>query len=280
MPVFPGAQRTHFPRKTPRPLRIAGNRWRHSVRPIEVWFRPAGSATIEASVTEFEGMTPVKKWTTLDQALTPGGKTISLEEHDGSYTIRVDGAALMSTRQHGSEEKLAELACAHIRGIRRARVLIGGLGFGFTLKAALSMLAPDATVVVAEILAAVIAWNRNPAIQLAAAAVADRRVIVLQQDVLDTIRQERHGFDAIILDVDNGPAALSSDGNARLYGRAGLQLARAALRPGGCLAIWSAAPDPPFERVMTGAGFIVDVQGCRSRVNSGRRHTLFLGRIE
>lgn len=222
----------------------------------------------------------MKKWTTLDRALTPGGKTITLEEHDGSYTIRVDGAALMSTRQHGSEEKLAELACAHIKGKRRARVLIGGLGFGFTLNAALSMLAPDATVVVAEILAAVIAWNRNPAFQLAAAAETDRRVTVLQQDVLEAIRQERYGFDSIILDVDNGPAALSAEDNGRLYDRAGLQLARAALRPGGCLAIWSAAPDPAFERVMTGAGYIVEVQGCRSRVNSGRRHTLFLGRVK
>ena len=105
----------------------------------------------------------MKKWTTVDRALAPDGKTISLEEHDGSYAIRVDGIPLMSTRQHASEEKLAELACAHVSGIPGARILIGGLGFGFTLKAALASLAPDATVVMAEILGAVIAWNRNPA---------------------------------------------------------------------------------------------------------------------
>ena len=120
---------------------------------------------------------PVKKWTLVDKTLTPDGKTISLHEHDGSYTIRVDGAELMSTVQHASEERLAELACAHVRGKPRTRVLIGGLGFGFTLKAALSAVAADATVVVAEILAAVIAWNRNPIYPFAAHASADLRVI-------------------------------------------------------------------------------------------------------
>jgi spermidine synthase len=222
----------------------------------------------------------VKKWTTVDQTLTADGKTISLHEHDGSYTIRVDGATLMSTRQHASEEKIAELACAHLKGKRRARVLIGGLGFGFTLKASLLALAPDATVVVAEILAAVIAWNRNPSFHLAADGMDDPRVIVLNQDVREAIRESRDGFDSIILDVDNGPAALSTDGNNRLYDHAGLQLARAALRPGGCVAFWSVAPDPAFERLMTSAGFIVDVRSCRSRSNSGRRHTLFLGRVK
>lgn len=222
----------------------------------------------------------MKKWTSVDKALTAGGKTISLHEHDGDYTIRVDGATLMSTRQHGSEEKIAELACAHLKAKRRARVLIGGLGFGFTLKASLAALAPDATVVVAEILAAVIAWNRNPSFHLAADGLEDPRVIVLHRDVLEVIGEARGGFDSIILDVDNGPAALSTDGNCRLYGRAGLQSARTALRPGGCLAFWSAAPDPAFEKLMTGAGFTVEVRSCRSRSNSGRRHTLFLGRLK
>jgi len=222
----------------------------------------------------------VKKWTTVDQALTPDGKTISLHEHDGSYTIRVGGAQLMSTRQHASEEKLAELACAHVRGVRGARVLIGGLGFGFTLKAALRAVAPDATVVMAEILAAVIAWNSDPAFHLAAEAMADPRVMVLHQDVGETIRQARGGFDSIILDVDNGPIALSTAGNGRLYDHTGLQLARAALRPDGCVAIWSAAPDPAFEKRLIRAGFTVDVQRSRSHANSGARHTLFLGRVK
>jgi spermidine synthase len=220
----------------------------------------------------------VKKWTSVDKTLTADGKTISLDEHDGSYTIRVDGATLMSTRQHGSEERLAELACAHLKGKRRARILIGGLGFGFTLKAALAAVASDATVVVAELLAAVIAWNRNPAFPLAADALADPRVIVLQQDVVEVIRQERNGFDSIILDVDNGPASLTRDGNGHLYCYAGLQSARVALRSAGCVAFWAAAPDPAFEKLMSRAGFIVNVQGCRARPNGGRRHTIFLGR--
>lgn len=221
----------------------------------------------------------MKKWTEVGRALTPDGKTISLQEHDASYTIRVDGVALMSTRQHASEEKLAQLACSHIAAAPRARILIGGLGFGFTLKAALQVVAADATVVVAEILAAVIAWNRNPAFPLAAEAMADPRVIVRQQDVAELIYAERGGFDSIVLDVDNGPEALSADGNRRLYSPEGLKSIRAALRPGGCVAFWSAAPDPALEKLLTRAGFVVDVETCRSRPNSGRRHTIFLGRV-
>jgi spermidine synthase len=220
----------------------------------------------------------LKKWTTLDRALTPDGKTISLHEHDGSYAIRVDGIPLMSTRQHTSEEKLAELACAHVRGIRRARVLIGGLGFGFTLRAALGPVASDATVVVAEMLGAVIAWNRNPAFPLASDALADPRVTVMQQDVVEVIREARESFDSIILDVDNGPAALSAEGNGRLYDSAGLHDARAALRAAGCLAIWSVAPDPAFEKLMAQSGFTVEARRSRSHGSSGRWHTLLLGR--
>jgi spermidine synthase len=219
----------------------------------------------------------VKKWTTVDRALTPDGKTISLEEHDGSYAIRVDGVPLMSTRQHGSEERLAELACTRARDVRHARVLIGGLGFGFTLKAALAALAADAAVVTAEILGAVIAWNRNPAYGLAADAISDPRVTVVQKDVVEVIREARGSFDSIILDVDNGPAALSTCGNGRLYEMAGLRDARAALRPGGCLAFWSVAPDAAFEKLMTQAGFVVEILRCRSHGSSGRWHTLFLG---
>lgn len=221
----------------------------------------------------------MKKWTLVDKTPTADGRTISLYEHDGSYTIRVNGAILMSTRQHASEERIAELACAHLKGKRRARVLIGGLGFGYTLKAALAAVAADAQVVVAEILAAVIAWNRNPSFKLAASEMEDPRVTVRHQDVSTVIREAQGGFDSIILDVDNGPAALSTDGNDRLYDRAGLHALRKALRPGGCAAFWSVAPDPAFEKLMASAGFIVDVQRCRSRPNAGRWHTLFLGRV-
>jgi spermidine synthase len=221
----------------------------------------------------------MKKWTSVDTALMPGGKTISLNEHDGSYSIRVDGIDLMSTRRHASEEKMAELACAQAANKRGARVLIGGLGFGFTLKAALSALAADATVVMAEILAAVVAWNRNPSFPLAADAMADPRVIVLQKDVADVIGESLGSFDSIILDVDNGPVALSTEGNQRLYDFKGLRLIRAALRPGGCVAIWSAAPNPAFEKLMARAGFAVDVQRCRPHANSGGWHIIFVGRV-
>jgi spermidine synthase len=220
----------------------------------------------------------VKKWTAVDQSLTPDGKTISLHEQDGNYTIRVDGAPLMSTRQHASEEKLAQLACAHLKDTHGARVLVGGLGFGFTVQAALAAVARDASVVVAEILAAVIAWNRNPVFPLASRALADPRVTVLHDDVAEVILKQRGGFDSIILDVDNGPAALSTEGNSRLYDFAGLQRIRAALRTGGCVAFWSAAPDPAFEKLLARAGFRVDVEACRARGNSGRRHTIISGR--
>ena len=124
----------------------------------------------------------MKKWTTVDRTTTADGKTLSLEEHDGDYTFRIDGAIIMTTRQHASEEKAAELACAHVNG-RDARVLIGGLGFGFTLKAALAAVGPRSRVTVAELLEPVIAWNSNPALPLAATAMRDTRVTVALRDV-------------------------------------------------------------------------------------------------
>jgi spermidine synthase len=133
-------------------------------------------------------------------------------------------------------------------------------------------------VVIAEILGAVIAWNRDPAYGLAAEWLADPRVSVVQKDVVEVIREGRGSFDRIILDVDNGPAALTTGGNGRLYEPAGLRDIGAALRPAGCVAIWSVAPDAAFEKLMTRAGFVVEVQRCRAHGNSGRWHTIFLGR--
>jgi spermidine synthase len=220
----------------------------------------------------------VRKWNFIDSALMPDGQTISLSEHDGTYSVRVGGVELMSTRRHASEDRIAELACAHAAGLRNARVLIGGLGFGFTLKAALAVLAPDASVVVAEIQHAVIAWNRNPEFPLAAKAMADPRVTVLNRDVGAVILESPGSFDSIILDVDNSPAALCTDGNRRLYEAAGLHSAQAALRPGGCVAFWSAVPDRAFEKLMARAGFQAEVQRCRAHANSGSWHYLFIGR--
>jgi spermidine synthase len=203
---------------------------------------------------------------------------ISLYEHGGAYGIRVGSAGLMSTRRYASEEEIARLACAHLKTKRGARVLIGGLGLGFTLKAALACLRPDAIVVTAEILAAVIEWNRNPAYPLAGAAMADPRVSVLHQDVVETVRTSPEKFDSIIVDIDNGPVALTTGGNARLYNDSGLRLIFAALRPGGCAAIWSATPDAAFEKALARAGFAATAHRCRAHVDSGPWHTVFLGR--
>jgi spermidine synthase len=220
----------------------------------------------------------VKPWIQLAQTTTPDGKTISLHEHDGSYAIRVDGAELMSTRQHASEERLGELACAHLKDKKGARILAGGLGFGFTLRAVLRTVPADAAVIVAEILPAVIAWNRDPRWRLASDALSDRRVVLREQDVAEGIRKGPGSFDSIVLDIDNGPVALSTLTNGRLYDSSGLHSIRQALRPGGCAAFWSAAPDPVFEKRMAGAGFRVEVQQAHAHGTAGRRHTLILGR--
>ena len=222
----------------------------------------------------------MKPWTLLDQTRTPEGKAITLHEHDGAYAIRVDGNPLMTTRQHASEERLAELACLHLRSARSPRVLIGGLGFGFTLRAALAMLPHDASILVAEIFAAVIAWNRNRAYPLAWDAIGDPRATILHRDVAEVIDESRAAFDAILLDVDNGPAAMSTAANDRLYHYGGLRRTRAALRPGGCAAYWSAAPAPDFAKLMARAGFAVEVRHSRARGNAGARHTIFLGRTQ
>jgi spermidine synthase len=220
----------------------------------------------------------LKKWNLIDQSLTPEGKTISLHEHDGSYSIRIDSAELMSTRRHASEDRIAELTCAHLKTKRHACVLVGGLGMGFTLRAALAALAPDAVVVTVEILPAVIAWNLNTAFPLASGAMADPRVTILRQDVVEVIRTAAGTFDSIILDIDNGPAAMTATGNARLYTEGGLHLTRTALKPGGCVGFWSAAPNSQFEKLLAHTGFTVEVHRCRSHPNAGPWHTLFICR--
>jgi spermidine synthase len=219
----------------------------------------------------------VKKTTLLEEARTPDGRTFTLVEHDGCYTIRVDGSELMSTRRHRSEEVLAEVPCARLAGRPRPCVLIGGLGFGYTLRAALDALPRDASVVVVELMACVIDWNRNPAYRLAAEPLADPRVRVVRDDVAEVLRRELDAWDAVLLDLDNGPATLCVDSNDVLYQPAGLRRLRASLRRGGWAAIWSAGPDAAFERRMVQAGFAVEVHRPRAHGTAGARHTLFLG---
>ena len=156
----------------------------------------------------------MKKVERLDAATAPDGTVLTLYRHDGAYSIRVDGVELMSTRRHHSEDRLAELVCEPLRLVPRARVLIGGLGLGFTLAAALRSLAPDARVVVAEILAEVIGWNEDPEYGLGGAALRDERVELRHDDVANVLRAGRGVYDGIMLDVDNGAEPLTTAGNA------------------------------------------------------------------
>jgi spermidine synthase len=218
----------------------------------------------------------MKKLERLAEARTPDGTVLALHRHDGDYVIRADGAELMSTRHHRSEDRLAELACAPLRERARARVLIGGLGFGFTLKAALRVLPDDAQVVVAELVRAVIDWNDNPDYDLARAAMHDPRVEVRHADVADVLRERTGAFDAIMLDVDNGPDPMTTARNGALYGDAGIRTSAAALRPDGLLVYWSAQDDRKFERRLRAAGLRVETARVWSHGTSGTLHTLFV----
>ena len=213
----------------------------------------------------------------LDRAVTPDGTPLTLHEHDGTLSIRVGGVELMSARQHHSEERMAELACADLGDRKRAAVLIGGLGLGFTLRETLRHLAADATVVLAELVPAVIAWNRNPAYGLAADVIDDPRVEIIPRDVADVLAESRGRFDGIMLDVDNGASGLTAAANDGLYGMNGLGAARAALKPGGRLAVWSAGPDHRFVARLEEAGFAVEVVKARTHPTGGSWNTIFVG---
>jgi spermidine synthase len=213
----------------------------------------------------------------LDRAVTPDGTPLTLHEHDGTLSIRVGGVELMSTRQHHSEERMAELACAGLRDRKRAAVLIGGLGLGFTLRETLRHVAADATVVVAELVPAVIVWNRNPDYRLAADVIDDPRVEIVVGDVAEVLGESRGRFDSIMLDVDNGASGLTSAANEGLYGQTGLGAARAALKPRGRLAVWSASPDHRFVADMEEAGFAVEVVKARTHPTGGSWNSIFMG---
>lgn len=220
----------------------------------------------------------MKRFERLGEATAPDGTVLTLYRHDGAYSIRVGTVELMSTRRHHSEERLAELVCAPLRETPGARVLIGGLGLGFSLQAALRSLGDDARVVVVELVAGIIDWNRNPDYGLAAAALGDPRVELRHDDVANVLAEGRGGFDAILLDVDNGAEALTTAGNARLYRRDGIRTAAAALRPNGRLAYWSASGDPAFETALRRAGLAVETTRVRAHPTAGGWHTLIVAR--
>jgi spermidine synthase len=216
----------------------------------------------------------------LGQSSTPDGVELSLTRRDREYVILAAGKSLMSSRMHGSEEALAMLACRAARTRPEPSVLIGGLGMGFTLRAALDLLPADATVVVAELVPAVVEWNRGPLGPLAEHPLKDRRVRIEVGDVAGTLRASRGRFDAVLLDVDNGPAAFTASHNTGLYDDQGLAAAKAALTPGGVLAVWSAWDDRRFEQRLKHAGFTVEVERVRGRLKKGGpRHTIFLGHL-
>jgi spermidine synthase len=218
----------------------------------------------------------VKRIERLGEAVAPDGTKLMLTRHDGAYSIHVGGRELMSTRRHHSEDVLAELVCAPLSDREGARVLIGGLGLGFTLRAALRSLAADARVVVAEIVEEVIAWNRNPDYALAADALADPRVDLRHDDVANVLQASPGAFDAIMLDVDNGAAPMTTKGNAGLYRAQGIRRAAAALRPGGRLAYWSATDDPAFEKALWGVGLKVEATRARAHPTLSTWHTIFV----
>jgi spermidine synthase len=221
----------------------------------------------------------MKRAVLLDQTTTVDGKTMTLHERDGVYVIRIDGAELMSSRHHASEERIAELACAHVRHkTPKARILIGGLGLGYTLRTALENVSSDASVMVAEIMPSVIKWNLVPEYKLGGDAMADPRVKIIEDDVANVLREHPGYFDAIILDIDNGTSAMSVEANRELYQMTGLGVARSALRGKGCLAIWSASADPIFAKLMSRCGFTVTTEKARAHPSGGGWHTLFIGR--
>jgi len=183
---------------------------------------------------------------------------------------------LMNSRLSGSEEALATLACRRIEAVKRPNLLIGGLGMGFTLRAALAVLGTDARITVAELVPAVIAWARGPMASIFAESLNDPRASILNADVIEVIRSHPSAFDAILLDVDNGPEGLIRKANDALYDLKGLKAIRRALRPGGVLAVWSSGPNPAFSKRLRDAGFDVNEVAVRATAKrSGARHVIW-----
>ena len=220
----------------------------------------------------------MKPTETLARETTSDGEELVLSRRDGIYLLSVDGMELMSSRSHGSEDALARLACAAIAGSKAPRVLVGGLGFGYTLRAALDLLPPQARVVVCEVFPALLAWNRGPLAELAGRPLEDPRVRAVRADVRSLLGGGER-FDAILLDVDNGPEAFTLRSNESLYTAGGLASLSRSLTEKGVLAIWSAAADPAFESRLRRAGFDAWTERASARGGAkGRRDAIFVAR--
>ena len=212
-------------------------------------------------------------------AQIPGGKELRLFRRGDDFMIVLDRNELMNSRMSGSEEALAVMTCARLGAGIAPHLLVGGYGMGFTLRAALAILTPGARVTVAELVPEIIEWARGPMAALAAGCLDDPRVELVERDVAAVISADPGRYDAILLDVDNGPDGLSRAANDRLYSMAGLALAKAALRPGGILAVWSAGPDAAFSRRLKDSGFVVEEVAVRARSNGkGPRHVIWFAK--
>ncbi len=220
-------------------------------------------------------------WQLLGEATTPDGTPMALTRRGNEFMILADGKDLMSSRMKGSEEALATFGCDRARELEGPCVLVGGLGMGFTLRAALDVLPASATVVISELLAAVVEWNRGPLGPLADHPLRDSRVQVEIGDVAQTLTLSVGRFDAVLLDVDNGPSAFTQAANGGLYDNEGLITARASLKPKGTYAVWSAREDRKFEHRLRYHGFSVETHHVRARLKKGGpRHAIFVGRVD
>lgn len=217
-------------------------------------------------------------WIEIDSAPIPdGAETLRLKRRGAEFSIMLGSNELMNSRLSGSEEALARLCGEKLRTTPRPTVLIGGLGMGFTLRAMLAEVGEDARVAVSELVPAVVAWARGPMAEIFGSSLADPRVSIRECDVSGMIRSGRAAYDAILLDVDNGPEGLTRPGNDRLYDEGGLNAAKQALRPGGVLAVWSSGPNPGFSKRLIRAGF--RVEEVKARANGrrkGARHVIWL----
>ncbi|WP_018896545.1 spermidine synthase [Rhizobium sp. 2MFCol3.1] len=217
-------------------------------------------------------------WIQLDSAQIPGeAGELRLKQRGSEFSIMLGSNELMNSRLSGSEEALATLSYDKLKGRPRPSILIGGLGMGFTLRAALAVVPKDASVIVAELVPAVVSWARGPMAEVFKGCLDDPRVGIHQGDVSELIRSSRAKFDAILLDVDNGPDGLTRQSNDGLYDFAGLKAAREALRPGGVLAVWSSGPDASFTRRVRDSGFAVEAVNSRANgKRGGARHVIWL----
>ncbi|MCA0341811.1 MULTISPECIES: spermidine synthase [unclassified Shinella] len=216
-------------------------------------------------------------WTNLDRATIPGDAgELRLKQRGSEFSIMLGSTELMNSRLSGSEEALAALSCERIAGRKNPGMLVGGLGMGFTLRAALAQLPQDARVVVAELVPAVVEWARGPLADLHGGTLDDPRVDIHLGDVGALIRSKKAAYDAILLDVDNGPDGLTRASNDNLYSHDGLRAAKTALRPNGVLALWSSAPDRAFTRRLREVGFATDEVSVRANGKNGARHVLWM----